>query len=177
MSLSLLHDVLDFVHATWSIKIQYSRVCLIKYLFSPPFPLEQKKNWDQPPPKKNSTQAFNAGDEIEVEWLYVGNNELFDIYVRQGEGDLSLRVSENLCAGEPGGSCAASNIGSVLVTLPAELEDGADYSLLVVDKKDDDAYGMSRSLSVGVDLASATRREGHSTQTRIAIVIAACAGG
>lgn len=120
---------------------------------------------------------MNAGDEIEVEWLYVGNNELFDIYLRQGDGDLSVRVSENLCIGEPDGSCVASNIGSAVVTLPAELEDGADYSLLVVDRRDDDAYGMSRSLSVGVDVSSAGNGDGVSTGTSIAIVIAACVGG
>lgn len=106
----------------------------------------------------------------------MGDNQLFDIYVRQGDGDLSVRVSENLCAGESSGSCLGSNVGSATVTIPAELADGSDYTLLVVDTEDDDAYGISVSLSVGIELSSEIN-EGFSTGTSLAIVIGACAGG
>lgn len=121
--------------------------------------------------------ALSAGQEIQVEWLYVGRNTLFDIYVRQGEQESSARVSENLCSGEPGGSCTGANVGSATVTIPAELEDGTNYLLLVVDKKDDDAYGMSRSLSIGISVASAGSGSGTNTAANIGIVIGSCVGG
>lgn len=115
--------------------------------------------------------SFDAGEDISIEWLYVGNNQLFDIYVRQGDGDSSKRVSENLCAGEAQGSCTASNVGQATVTLPAELTDGADYTLLVVDKADDNAYGISESLSVGISVASTGDSAESRTATRVGLVI------
>lgn len=75
----------------------------------------------------NSDTSFSAGEELSVNWFYVGDNSKFDIYLRQDD----RRVSDNLCAGKTGGSCTTSNAGEATVTIPAEVEDGADYRLLV----------------------------------------------
>lgn len=72
--------------------------------------------------------SLSRGDTVSVSWLYVGANDLFDIYLRQnGE-----RVSDNLCAGETDGSCrSTSPVASATVTLPTGIESSADYRLLV----------------------------------------------
>lgn len=128
-----------------------------------------------------SNTAFNAGEDVQVEWLYVGENTLFDIYVRQGEGFESRRISENLCGSEREGSCRGSVVGQAVVTLPKELEDADDYTLLVVDKEDDDAYGMSPLLSVGLDIAYADTGGGFfsekSNVVKLSLIIGGCVLG
>lgn len=75
-----------------------------------------------------SFTSLTQGNAISVSWLYVGANELFDIYVRQD----GKRVSENLCAGQTDGSCKATGpVASATVTMPVELENSGDYKLLV----------------------------------------------
>ena len=64
---------------------------------------------------------------MDVSWLYVGNNELFDIYLRRD----GQRVSENLCGSESDGSCRTANPHSATVTLPSEIPDATDYTILV----------------------------------------------
>ncbi|CAM9760076.1 unnamed protein product [Scytosiphon promiscuus] len=118
--------------------------------------------------------SLNAGGDVSVSWLYVGDNDLFDIYLRQ-DGE---RKSENLCAGEADGSCKISSpSASATITLPAEIENAADYRLLVVDTKDDDAWGLSAALPVGVEAASQGTDSDSSAATKLALVIGLCAGG
>lgn len=72
--------------------------------------------------------SLDAGAEVSVSWLYVGENDLFDIYLRQD----GKRLSDNLCADEADGSCKITNpAASATVTLPVEIENSADYRLLV----------------------------------------------
>lgn len=99
--------------------------------------------------------SFKPGDDVEVKWLYVGDNNLFDIYVRQGDGYNSRRVSDNLCGSESDGSCRGSSVGQAVVTLPQDLGAADDYVLLVVDRDDDDAHAISMPLSITLSVASA----------------------
>ncbi|CAN0497763.1 unnamed protein product [Ectocarpus sp. 12 AP-2014] len=118
--------------------------------------------------------TLNAGGEVSVSWLYVGENTEFDIYLRQ-DGE---RVSSNLCADQEGGSCTATiPVASATITLPDEIENAADYRLLVVDKVNDDAWGLSVELPVGVAAASVDTESDSSAATKLALVIGLSAGG
>lgn len=118
--------------------------------------------------------SLTVGSEVSVEWLYVGINTLFDIYLRQ-DGE---RVSENLCSSQPSGACTSTNAGSATVTLPTEITNGADYRLLVVDRADDDAWGLSSALPIGVEVVAAAEPTSESlSASKLALVIGLCAGG
>eukprot|EP00904_Undaria_pinnatifida_P012917 jgi/Undpi1/8756/HiC_scaffold_25.g11218.m1 len=118
--------------------------------------------------------SLTTGSNIPVEWLYVGENTEFDIYLRK-DGD---RVSENLCSDQTSGACTSSNAGSATVTLPTEIENGADYRLLVVDRADDDAWGLSSALPIGVEVAAASGPSSESlSASKLALVIGLCVGG
>ncbi|CAM9746129.1 unnamed protein product, partial [Hapterophycus canaliculatus] len=118
--------------------------------------------------------SLNAGGEVSVSWLYVGDNDLFDIYLRKD----GKRMSSNLCADKADGSCKiTSPVASASVTLPVEIENSEDYRLLVVDMQDDDAWGLSAALPVGVEAASRSTESDSSAATKLALVIGLCAGG
>ncbi|CAM9601668.1 unnamed protein product [Pylaiella littoralis] len=118
--------------------------------------------------------SLSAGGSVSVSWLYVGENDMFDIYLRQN----GVRVSDNLCAGEADGSCKiTSPEGAATVTLPSEIENSGDYRLLVVDKADDDAWGLSSALPVGVAPSSVGTGDTTDTAKKLALVIGLSAGG
>lgn len=96
-------------------------------VYYPPFVLSCG-GLDVDPDSRPSYTSLSAGGSVSVSWLYVGENDLFDIYLRQN----GVRVSDNLCAGEADGSCKiTSPEGAATVTLPSEIENSGDYRLLV----------------------------------------------
>lgn len=96
--------------------------------FIPLFPAPDKLSTFLTLPVHLRFTSLNQGGEVSVSWLYVGANQLFDIYVRQN----GKRVSDNLCAGQSEGSCKSTGpVASATVTLPVELENSGDYRLLV----------------------------------------------
>ncbi|CAN0398519.1 unnamed protein product, partial [Laminaria digitata] len=118
--------------------------------------------------------SLTVGSDVPVKWLYVGDNSEFDIYLRQD----GQRVSENLCSSKSSGACTSSNAGSATVTLPTEIEIGADYRLLVVDRADDDAWGLSSALPIGVEVVAVAEPTSESlSASKLALVIGLCAGG
>lgn len=124
-----------FSRVSWFVRVSSSILwCIISPLPTPYFRLDFFLPLCPAPrlsPRRlflTSYTSLNQGGELSVSWLYVGANQLFDIYIRQD----GKRVSDNLCAGEADGSCKATGpVASATVTMPVELENSGDYRLLV----------------------------------------------
>ncbi|CAM9537804.1 unnamed protein product [Discosporangium mesarthrocarpum] len=117
---------------------------------------------------------IEAGTYVSVSWLYVGQNKLFDVYIRQEQ----RRVSENLCVGlSPEDSCVFDG-NPVQLHIPASLPAGT-YSLLVVDRENDDAFGETGELMFLAAGAGSVIPGGDygGDHTKLVVVLSSCVGG